>query len=109
MAAPRCTIQCERLFKSLDGEGEQRLEYETLFALGPLLRHQRSRVRCCEAARLCDHYGLDTISTGGTLAWAMETRERGLLPEAQRSACASATATALLAAIRAIAAAPGRR
>src|SRR5207249_11496797 len=30
-----CTIQCERLFKSLAGE-EQRLEYETLFALGPL-------------------------------------------------------------------------
>ena len=30
-----CSIRCERLFKSLNGE-EQRLEYETLFALGPL-------------------------------------------------------------------------
>jgi len=30
-----CTIRCERLFKALDG-AEQRLEYETLFALGPL-------------------------------------------------------------------------
>ena len=35
-----------------------------------------------EAARLCDAYGLDSISTGGTLAWAMECAERGLLPEA---------------------------
>ena len=34
MAAPACTIRCERLFKALNGE--QRMEYETLFALGPL-------------------------------------------------------------------------
>ena len=30
-----CTIRCERLFKSQSGN-EQRMEYETLFALGPL-------------------------------------------------------------------------
>ena len=30
-----CTIRCERLFKFQAG-GEQRLEYQTLFALGPL-------------------------------------------------------------------------
>ena len=30
-----CTIRCERLFTSRSG-GDQRLEYETLFALGPL-------------------------------------------------------------------------
>jgi aldehyde:ferredoxin oxidoreductase len=76
-----CTIRCERLFKSSSGE-EQRLEYETLFALGPLCGI--SDPECVlEAARLCDHYGLDAISTGGTLAWAIETVEKGLLPEAQ--------------------------
>jgi aldehyde:ferredoxin oxidoreductase len=35
-----------------------------------------------EAAALCDRLGLDTLSAGGTLAWAMECAGRGLLPEA---------------------------
>ena len=39
-----CSIRCERLFKSLNGE-EQRLEYETLFALGPLSA-SKSRKPC---------------------------------------------------------------
>lgn len=77
-----CTIQCERLFKSLAGE-EQRLEYETLFALGPLCGVTDPEA-VLRAAQLCDFYGLDTISTGGTLAWAMECSDKGLLPEAQR-------------------------
>ena len=77
-----CTIRCERLFKAMNGE-EQRLEYETLFALGPLCGIDNPDV-VLEAARLCDLYGLDTISTGGTIAWAMECSERGLLPEAKR-------------------------
>lgn len=76
-----CTIRCERLFKSLSGE-EQRLEYETLFALGPLCGIKEPEA-VLEAARLCDLYGLDTISTGGTLAWAMECKEKGLLTEAR--------------------------
>jgi aldehyde:ferredoxin oxidoreductase len=32
-----------------------------------------------KAAHLCDRYGLDTVSTGVTIAWAMEAFERGLL------------------------------
>jgi aldehyde:ferredoxin oxidoreductase len=74
-----CTIRCERLFKSINGE-EQRLEYETLFALGPLCGIKDPEA-VLQAARLCDLYGLDTISTGGTLAWAMECSENGLLPK----------------------------
>ena len=75
-----CTIRCERLFKSLDGQ-DQRLEYETLFALGPMCEIADPHV-LLQAARLCDDYGLDSISTGATIAWAMECAEKGLLPEA---------------------------
>src|SRR5258706_1778198 len=77
-----CTIRCERLFKAMNGE-EQRLEYETLFALGPLCGIN-DPAAVLEAAQLCDLYGLDTISTGGTVAWAMECSERGLLPKTQQ-------------------------
>lgn len=94
-----CTIQCERLFKALNGE-EQRLEYETLFALGPLCGIEESSA-VLQAAQLCDHYGLDTISTGGTIAWAMECSERGLLQESK--ALRFGNADALLAMITAIA------
>ena len=76
-----CTIRCERLFRSTRGE-EQRMEYETLFALGPLCGISDPQA-VLEAARLCDLYGMDTISTGGTLAWAIECGERGLLPDTQ--------------------------
>jgi aldehyde:ferredoxin oxidoreductase len=75
-----CTIRCERLFKSLAGV-EQRLEYETLFALGPLCEIADAGT-VLEAAKLCDDYGMDSISTGATIAWAMECVDRGVLAEA---------------------------
>ncbi|MFQ5682119.1 MAG: aldehyde ferredoxin oxidoreductase family protein [Candidatus Binatia bacterium] len=96
-----CTIQCERLFKSLAGE-EQRLEYETLFALGPLCGIEDPDV-VLRAAHLCDLYGLDTISTGGTLAWAMECAEKRLLPEAPGGGLRFGNGDGLLAIIPAIA------
>ena len=96
-----CTIRCERLFKSLSGE-EQRLEYETLFALGPLCGIQEPEM-VLQAARLCDRYGLDTISTGGTLAWAMECAEKGLLPDARELGLRFGDADSLLKTIQAIA------
>ena len=97
-----CTIRCERLFTSHDG-GDQRLEYETLFALGPLCGIDDADC-VLEAARLCDTYGLDTISTGGTIAWAMETAGRGLLPEARALGLRLGNRAGMLAAIHAIAA-----
>jgi aldehyde:ferredoxin oxidoreductase len=96
-----CTIQCERLFKALDG-AEQRLEYETLFALGPLCGIDDPNV-VLQAAQLCDLYGLDTISAGGTLAWAMECGDKGLLPEAQRLGLSFGNAEGVFAAVAAIA------
>jgi aldehyde:ferredoxin oxidoreductase len=97
-----CTIRCERLFRSrAGGQHEQRLEYETLFALGPLCGIGDPDV-VLEAARLCDAYGLDTISTGGTVAWAMETSAKGLLAQPARP-LRFGHGEDLLAAIRAIA------
>jgi aldehyde:ferredoxin oxidoreductase len=96
-----CTIRCERLFKALDGE-EQRLEYETLFALGPLCGIDNPAV-VLRAAHLCDLYGMDTISAGGTLAWAMECGEKGLLAEAQKASLRFGKAEGILSAIEAIA------
>jgi aldehyde:ferredoxin oxidoreductase len=96
-----CTIRCERLFKALNGE-EQRLEYETLFALGPLCGIDNPEV-VLRAAQLCDHYGLDTISTGGTVAWAMECAEKGLFPEAADFGLRFGNGGALLRVIPAIA------
>jgi aldehyde:ferredoxin oxidoreductase len=98
-----CTIRCERLFRPRSGNGdEQRLEYETLFALGPLCGI--SDPDCVlQAAGLCDRYGLDSISTGGTLAWAMEAGEKGLLPEARAIGLRFGDGDGVLAAIHAIA------
>ncbi|MBM4255953.1 MAG: aldehyde ferredoxin oxidoreductase family protein [Deltaproteobacteria bacterium] len=95
-----CTIRCERLFNALNGK-PQRLEYETLFALGPLCGIEDSQV-VLRAAQLCDEYGLDTISTGGTIAWAMECAEKNLLPDAQRLGLHFGNADAFLATITAI-------
>lgn len=71
-----CTIGCEHIYASTDGD--VRLEYESLFALGPLCGIG-DRDIVLRAARLCDQLGLDTISAGATVAFAMECAERGLL------------------------------
>jgi len=75
-----CTIGCEHRY---GGAGGVRGEYESLFALGPLCGVDDPEVVLAAVAR-CDALGLDTISAGGTIAFAMECRERGLLPDAPR-------------------------
>ena len=77
-----CTIGCEHRIGY--GGGEQtRIEYESLFALGPLVGIADPEI-VLAAARRCDELGLDTISAGATLAFAMECGERGLLAGAPR-------------------------
>ncbi len=75
-----CTIGCEHLYGLRNGKGSVRLEYENLFALGPLCGIDDAEA-VLEACRRCDDLGLDTISAGGTIAFAMECVERGLLDE----------------------------
>lgn len=72
-----CTIGCEHVFTSPSGAGV-RLEYEGLFALGPNCG-VGDRDVVLEAAARCDAHGIDVISAGGTVAFAMECRERGLM------------------------------
>ncbi|HUQ71938.1 MAG TPA: aldehyde ferredoxin oxidoreductase family protein [Planctomycetaceae bacterium] len=74
-----CTIGCEHLYGTKTGGGV-RLEYENLFALGPLCGIDDADV-VLGACRRCDEYGLDTISAGGTIAFAMECAERSYLDE----------------------------
>ena len=57
-----------------------RLEYESLFALGSLCGVSDADA-VLRASRLCDELGIDTISAGGTIAFAMECVERGWLDE----------------------------
>jgi aldehyde:ferredoxin oxidoreductase len=68
------------LYQLNDASGKVRLEYENLFALGPLCGVSDSE-GVLKASKLCDELGIDTISTGGTIAFAMECVERGLLDE----------------------------
>ena len=80
-----CPIECGRIsevkkgkYAGLKGEGP---EYETVSTFGGM---------CCitdldaiiVAHNLCDDYGLDTISTGNTIAFAMECYEKGILTKA---------------------------
>jgi aldehyde:ferredoxin oxidoreductase len=74
-----CTIGCEHIY-SLGDENGVRLEYENLFALGPLCGVGDADA-VLRASRLCDEVGVDTISAGGTIAFAMECVERGWLDE----------------------------
>ncbi|HEX5493183.1 MAG TPA: aldehyde ferredoxin oxidoreductase C-terminal domain-containing protein [Mycobacteriales bacterium] len=74
-----CSIGCEHIY-SRKGGGQQRMEYENVFALGPLCGVSDPDAVFAASAR-CDELGIDTISAGGTIAWAMECVERGLLDE----------------------------
>ena len=78
-----CTIGCEKIFTSRTESGstiKSRLEYETAYALGPLIGISNPDI-LIESSNLCDQLGLDTISTGATIAWAMESYEKRVLTQ----------------------------
>jgi len=72
-----CSIGCEHIYATKGG-GQARVEYENVFALGPLCGVSDPDA-VLSASERCDALGLDTISAGGTIAWAMECAERGLI------------------------------
>jgi aldehyde:ferredoxin oxidoreductase len=80
-----CPIRCKRIVKgSYKGrEIEERYggpEYETLAALGSNCLNA-DVLSITLANQLCNKYGLDTISAGVTIAFAMEASEKGLIKE----------------------------
>ncbi len=82
VACPGCTKPCGKLFVIEEGDyaGTEidGPEYETLYSLGSA-PEIASVEAVAKANELCDLLGMDTISAGLTVAWAMEAAERGLL------------------------------
>lgn len=81
---PGCPIGCRRVVKgdtpypfSTEFGGPQ---YETVASFGPLILNGDPYV-IGKANELCNLYGIDTISTGVTIAYVMECFERGVLTE----------------------------
>lgn len=78
----KCPVACGKQYAITEGEfaGKKAKmpEYETIFALGPMLgiAHPESLIL---ANDLCDLLGMDTISMGVTLAFVAEALERGWL------------------------------
>ena len=75
-----CTIGCEHIMATTDEgpKAQGRMEYESTFALGPLVGVSNPNA-VIRASHLCDELGMDTISAGATVAWAMECFDRGIL------------------------------
>ena len=75
-----CTIGCEQIVATNDDQPKAsgRMEYESAFALGPLVGVSDPNA-VIRASQFCDQAGIDTISAGGTIAWAMESFSKGIL------------------------------
>jgi aldehyde:ferredoxin oxidoreductase len=74
-----CAIACGREVRVGD-ETIHGPEYETIWAFGADCGVS-SLEAIARANHLCNELGLDTVSTGATIACAMELSERGLIPE----------------------------
>lgn len=79
-ACYRCPIACGRVVKLPDGSVVGGPEYETIWAFGAdCAVFDLDAIN--EANNLCNEYGLDTISTGTTIATAMELYEKGYIKD----------------------------
>ncbi len=78
-----CPIACQALLKAGTGEyrypaGVRRIEYETQAAFGMMcLNHNAESLNMLN--HLCNSYGIDTISAGGIIAFAIECYENGII------------------------------
>lgn len=76
----RCPIACGRVVKLKDGREVGGPEYETVWAFGADCEVYDLNA-ISEANYWCNEYGLDTISTGTTIAAAMELYQRGYIKD----------------------------
>ena len=79
---PNCNKPCGRHIVIKEGKYAglmvEGVEYEILYSLGGVLGIEDIEVTA-KLNEICDRAGLDGISAGVTLAWAMEAYEKGLL------------------------------
>jgi len=75
-----CPIKCKKYIKMSNGNYAKAPEYETAAAFGSLCMVDDYQV-IIEANRLCNEAGLDTISTGVIISFAMECFEAGILKQ----------------------------
>jgi aldehyde:ferredoxin oxidoreductase len=84
-ACAGCPIACGSMLSVAGGKYPVRdvhkPEYETLAAFGPMCLNDNME-SLIYANELCNLYGLDTISAGATVAFAIECYERGLISKA---------------------------
>ncbi len=76
-----CAMRCDHVAVVPEGPykgSTSRMEFECLWALGPSCGIDRLDA-IIEAMRLCNHYGIDGISTGVTIGFAMDLYENGIL------------------------------
>ena len=78
-----CPVKCKRVVEVPDGPHPVDPvyggpEYETISTLGTLCGLNDLK-DVAYANQLCNAWGIDTISVGGTIAWAMECFEKGIL------------------------------
>ena len=78
-----CVVRCKRVVEVTEGPFpvDPRYggpEYETLSTMGSYCGVS-DLAAISRANQLCNMYGMDTISCGATVAWAMDCFERGLL------------------------------
>jgi len=81
-----CPQACEGILKEGTGEykyaaGSRRPEYETLAAFGTLCLNNNTE-SIAMANDICNRYGLDTISAGCAIAFAIECYENGIITKA---------------------------
>jgi|HubBroStandDraft_1064217.scaffolds.fasta_scaffold07235_3 aldehyde:ferredoxin oxidoreductase len=76
-----CPVQCEHLYVRRDRDRRRAAasEYESVWAFGPNCG-VADLDAVLDAIGRCDELGLDTISTGSAIAFAMECAEHGLVP-----------------------------
>ena len=79
----RCPLSCGGHMKAGTGEyqykeGTHKPEYETLCAFGTLCLNENLE-SITKANDICNRYGLDTISAGATIAFAIECYENGII------------------------------
>ncbi|OGN96216.1 MAG: hypothetical protein A2Y89_01565 [Chloroflexi bacterium RBG_13_51_18] len=83
IACYQCPVGCEAIMKAGSGEykyeaGSYRPEYETIVMLGSNCLNNNIE-SIIKANDICNRYGIDTISAGAVIAFAMECYEKGII------------------------------